>query len=345
MKPINFTKRRMNTVPSGLIIPYNSASAVPTDWTAYSSADGKFIVGAGSTYAVGNSSKSSTSLTKATNNSGAHTDGIANEPADGSTSWIGGSSAGDHTHTLTMTYAPAYRKMILIKANSDLAQLPINGTVFGKSDLSASATNILSGDSKLFGADSAASNGSASVTVTNVTSAGSHTHATQSGTANEVGGTYCFSVPATGAHSDHTCTAVLNTDSVKKAILTAWSNASAAFNAVSGMIGMYENTTPPAGWYLCDGNNGTMDLRDYYIFIGTTGTHGTSSGNNTVSVNITIGSSSNTHNHQTGNHLEEGDAAVLHGSYSNTHSHDGTITGSSHAFIPVYYSLAFIQKA
>jgi len=158
------------------------------------------------------------------------------------------------------------------------------------------------------------------------------------------GGTYCFSVPATGAHSDHSCSAVLNNDAVKKAILTAWSNASADFSAVAGMIAMYESTTPPAGWSLCNGAGATMDLRDYFVYIGTTGTHGTRSGTNRVSVDITIGSSSNTHNHQSGGHLEEGDTFVRHGSYSNTHSHDGTITGSIHNFIPVYYALAFIQK-
>ena len=345
MKPIILTKRKGFTVPSGLIIGYNSAAAVPGGWGAFSSADGKFIVGAGSTYAVGANSAAGTSLTKATNNTGAHTDGIANQPDSGGSARRGASSAGNHTHTLTMTYAPAYRKMILIKANSDLAQLPINGVVFGKSDLSASATNILSGDSKLFGADSAASNGSASVTVNSVSSAGSHNHDDDSATNTTEPGSYCKAIGSAGAHSDHTCTAVLNTDTVKKAILTAWSNASAAFSAVSGMIGMYENTTPPSGWYLCNGSNGTMDLRDYFVFIGTTGTHGTSSGNNTVSVDITIGSSANSHSHITGVQLVPGPTFVRHDTYSNTHSHDGTITGSSHAFIPVYYSLAFIQKA
>jgi hypothetical protein len=332
-------------VPAGAIVPFNSTAAIPSGWNVWTSANGKYIVGAGSSYAVGANSAAGTKLTKTTNSSGDHSGSRLNKIGTGTVNWAGNSYAGNHAHTLTMTYTPAYRQLILIKSNTTLPAFPIDAVVFSKSDLSASLTNIFSGANKLFKAGASRAGAAASVVVNSVSLAGAHTHGTKSGTGTIQRGSGCYSVPNAGNHNDHACTAVLNTDKVKKAILTAWSNAAQSFPPIPGVIAMYESTTPPPGWVLCDGNNGTVDLRNYFIYIGTTANHGTSSGNNTVRVDITIGESLWSHSHSVPVELAPGTSGYSwHDKWTFPHSHDGKIISSSHAFVPAYYALVFIQK-
>ncbi len=74
-----------------------------------------------------------------------------------------------------------------------------------------------------------------------------------------------------------------------------------------GVITMWSGTIAPAGWALCDGTNGTPDLRDRFIVAaGSTMTAGSSGGSNTLSlttspagqtpITVTIDTSGN-HNH------------------------------------------------
>lgn len=80
--------------------------------------------------------------------------------------------------------------------------------------------------------------------------------------------------------------------------------AGASRPAVRGLIGLWLGTLAsiPAGWRLCDGNNGTPDLRDKYLkVINTTGEIGNTGG-------------SNTHTHGAQNHSHTG------GSHAHTYN-------------------------
>jgi microcystin-dependent protein len=57
----------------------------------------------------------------------------------------------------------------------------------------------------------------------------------------------------------------------------------------SGLICFYESATPPAGWYLCNGQNGTPNLLDKFIIgAGITYSPGDTGGSNTTTVTGTV---------------------------------------------------------
>ena len=88
----------------------------------------------------------------------------------------------------------------------------------------------------------------------------------------------------------------------------------------SGAICIWAGTEVPYGWYLCNGENGTPDLRDRFVMgAGIKYTIGTKGGS-TPAINVNRESSSGTGNL---NYL----------------------TVSGNATLPPYYALAFIMKA
>ena len=145
---------------------------------------------------------------------------------------------------------------------------------------------------------------------------------------------------AKGGHS-HAAIGVEVTNSLRRYALSAWRNASAAFDLTSGMVGMYESLTPPDGWALCDGNNGTPDLRNYFIRPVTTGSEG-ASGDGTLTATSADSMDHASHNHDVG-------TASSFSGYA-THYHANDVTMDSHTlsdnytWLPPYYALAFIIK-
>ena len=133
---------------------------------------------------------------------------------------------------------------------------------------------------------------------------------------------------------------------------------------VTGMIMMYTGSTAPSGWALCDGQNGTPDLRDRFIV----------SSGNTYSIDGTGGSADaivvshthsitdpgHTHTYSRAQDEANGYAEVgtsqerltLNVSYANNTTVSNTTgisidsQGSSgtNANLPPYYALAFIMK-
>ena len=133
---------------------------------------------------------------------------------------------------------------------------------------------------------------------------------------------------------------------------------------VSGMIIMYNSASAPTGWYLCDGNNGTPDLRDRFIVgagnsysLNATGGSNTAtdtiniSGSDTVSVSISGTTSASANNNNATYGLGQ---ATAHARNEHTHTFSATgtdtvnISGSDTASIDTrspYYALTFIMKA
>jgi hypothetical protein len=333
-------KRRASgiLVPSGLIIPYNGTSA-PSGWSLFTDADERFIIGAGNTYAVGATGGSESITTAASDTQGVHTGSTASGFVGSSNSannFHGEKSAGGHTHTLTYNYTPPYYGLRLIKADSDLLFLPAKAVMFSGASLNG-LTRFSSGDGKLFSPRSSiGAGGSNTISGFTSTSSGSHHH----GSGKDYG-SYGGNRPYNAGAHTHPNTNFNITPNLYRALLSAWTNASSAFRLQPGMYAFYENTTPPDGWYLCDGSNGTLDLRDYFVEFADEDDDGTRTGDGTLTVpNITLTSVANTHDH-----FGPGgrSSRCYHGSYSATHSH--TITGTTPTFLPPYYALAIIQLA
>lgn len=118
----------------------------------------------------------------------------------------------------------------------------------------------------------------------------------------------------------------------------------AQYSLSSGLIAMWEGASAPAGWTLCNGSNGTPDLRDYFVRIVGSGDGSTGGSGNTISVSVTIGSGgiSHAHNNEEVRYSSYAMGSVYGAAYTNTHSHTATITPT---YTPVYYALTFIQYA
>lgn len=119
----------------------------------------------------------------------------------------------------------------------------------------------------------------------------------------------------------------------------------------SGFIGMWSGTEVPDGWFLCDGQNGTPDLRDRFVLgAGTKYTAGSTGGEEEVTLTVgQIPSHYHTFNSKAGT------TAGYYG-YLQFGNDAGTVEISSgpilasggnqpHSNMPPYYVLAFIMKA
>ncbi len=140
------------------------------------------------------------------------------------------------------------------------------------------------------------------------------------------------------------------------------SNLTGITSFVSGMIIMYNSATAPSGWYLCDGNNGTPDLRDRFIVgAGNSYSQGATGGSNTATdtvsisgsdtVNISISGTTSTQDAnrtfgfpQSGSNTTPSHSHTFSGSGSDTVSISGSDTVSIDTRSP-YYALTFIMKA
>lgn len=167
------------------------------------------------------------------------------------------------------------------------------------------------------------------------------------------------------------------TDAQATAIANAQSTANAALAAATGVaipagvIIIWKGSvgTIPTGWVLCDGNNGTPDLRDKFVAgAGNTYAVGASGGANTVTLttaqmpahNHTLLSSGD-HQHYVrevvrGEEGSSGDDQTVgsytesgvnkYTNYAGDHNHvmGNAGSGAAHENRPPYYALAFIMK-
>ncbi len=105
----------------------------------------------------------------------------------------------------------------------------------------------------------------------------------------------------------------------------------------------------PSGWYLCDGNNSTPDLRGKFI-IGAGGayTKGSVGGSETINIAHTHGYSGNTSNNSDMSNRSKTNDLMSCASDPHYHSYSGT-TGSglstTQSILPPYFALAYIMKS
>ena len=126
---------------------------------------------------------------------------------------------------------------------------------------------------------------------------------------------------------------------------------------VSGMIIMYNSATAPSGWYLCDGNNGTPDLRDRFIVgAGNSYSLNATGGSNTATDTVSISGSDTVNISISGTCSLSGSGNINSGfnngkstiSFSGSGSDTVNISGSDTVSVDTrspYYALTFIMKA
>ena len=154
-------------------------------------------------------------------------------------------------------------------------------------------------------------------------------------------------------------------DSSTKVATTAFVSSAVAGGVPSGCILMWSGSvaTIPSGWYLCNGANGTPDLRNRFV-VGAGSTYsvgGTGGSADAITVSHTHSVTDPGHNHAVPNSNANGsvDGSFVYGEYGTSaiaydnHTSSATTgisissTGSSgtNANLPPYYALAYIMKA
>ena len=134
-------------------------------------------------------------------------------------------------------------------------------------------------------------------------------------------------------------------------------NVTGAFNYLPrGVILSYNSITAPSGWAICDGNNGTPDLRGRFILGTGQGTNLTNrtwkdtGGTETHTLSINEIPAHNHkfsgYNYQQWAHTPNGDrvSMPLRSDYSTNLTTENSGGGSAHNNMPPYYVLTWIMK-
>lgn len=339
--------------PAGAIAPYTGSLPTDGSWVDYNLGRDRFIVGASNTVTLNTDSDGDTEIIGGpitTNTAGSHT-GSTYTYTDGVDPHITGTStAGQHSHTVTPSSinADLKRKSYKLAKCVTAAPLPSNVYILSDSNLSGLSSVDVGETHMLLNSSSESSvvvgNNTISMTLT-TNSAGGHVHGT-SGTPFTSGDDepYYWSDSSDGSHSHTTTYSDAGNDNTKKRTFSLWSDQSGSVGVISGSIMLWGSETPPAGWAICDGTNGTPDMRERYLAISNTASHGVSSGTNEVAFANLTTSSAGSHRHYSGEGGNIGDPTQsgLHVNFVGTHSH--TINTFNARIRPKYHALHFIKK-
>lgn len=352
------------TVPVGAI-GMLIGTTVPDGWEVFADANGKYIVGAGGALAVGDTGGSPTigPFSGTSGSGGEHMPpalDLYQPDVGGSPIPFGATmpnpssgpySDGGHTHsytTGTTTQNILRRENTLVrKITSDGLTVPSTVRVWGLPNITTTAGKSTAYAGRLLMAAASSANAGASSQSLSATmassAAGGHrhyglTHSTYDPFGVGGGGTAEFYGDALGAHS-HTISFVV-THNAQRTQLCTYEGVS-DFVVTPGVIMGWAGSLGalPADYVLCDGSNGTPDMRGrFFEFAGTT--PAAPAGNNTVTISGT--SSGEGHTHSAGGW---GGAPAVNGvGHSSTVYHDHSTT-AAHAYTPPYYALAFIMYA
>lgn len=339
-------------IPIGLIIPFNTAS-LPAGWTRFTSADDRRIIGAGSTYAVGaTGGDAACAFSFNSETGGAHTsatlfEGVADYGYGDSIApyyAAGGSSGGGHVHVISGNYIMVYQKLVLGKATAAQSQFPADAIVLGKtsSDPLGGLTNVFNSVSRGLMSGTSIANGGGMDSESASAVTGAHLHGIAQKAVMGGGQTGYYQISAGKSHNHTLSLTLAATEYYKRYYLSAWTKTS-GFAGASGMIAMWEGTTPPPGWKLCNGLDGTIDLRDYFIMVSTAAAAGTKQdSSNYIAFSGSLGTDSWQHGHKGGALANTTAGSSIHDTTYINHEHS---ISQNVSHTPAYYALTFVEMA
>ncbi|WP_156915983.1 hypothetical protein [Desulfatirhabdium butyrativorans] len=325
-------------IPAGLIILSRDGN-IPEGWVRFSNADNKSIVGASDTYPVGTSggsnSVSFSSSTEGGHNTHTAVSGYSYGTGGGTLGW---SSSGSHNHTVSCVYNIAKSNLVFIKSTVD-GYVPANGMFLSVQDHESFKTateyqNVLSCSNY----NNESSLNSSLACSTN----GSHVHGDNI-RADDGSSLGAYTGSSAGAHN-HTVTGNI-VHSIKTRLLRAVYTELLSKSLPVGLIAMCDTLLSPSGqWRLCDGTNGTIDLRDYFITLSPTGNGLAINGGNTLTISdLAFDTNTWSHNHLGNSYTmaSMSSSGPLLGTTSVPHTH--TFPTKTASFLPPYYALTFVQ--
>ena len=343
--------------PKDSIIPYYNVniSVIPSGWTLYTVGNGRYITGTTSSSLVGTTtSATSGQLDAVLSSSGAHTGSIAYTSAASASTGSNinngtNGSAGAHTHSgsIICSVQPQKVSVALIRANNDVETLPANTIAFRRALTGNYGTRFLpnsSSSTAYFMPESVSgviTNASSGSTVSgSVSSFGSHRHHSNTNQYFINGRQTNRPLMDSGLHSHSISGALSQTIMSNTMILDAWFSATTRI-AQTDVVVMYVGNPAnlPAGWFLCNGSNGTVNMNSYYLGIGTDN-WGTIKVSDAVATSITVGSIGQ-HSHISSAPAAGAGITGWHGSQSWDHTH--TVTRTVTPFMGAKFFLYFIQ--
>lgn len=328
---------RSPKIPAGLIVFCNDTT-IPDGWTRFSAADNRYIIGAGNQYSAGDTGGSDRVLMQTTT-TGTHSDHpiyeIDFQGSGGYGELCANAVSGAHFHSVACTHKPQREKVVLIQADVEQQKFPSSAVVLAAGAIDPLSC-VLSDNSMLFASSTIGTEQEETSFACSV--AGSHVHGTE-----EIGGFEWTGYEETsdnGGEHYHSISYYNITVAIKRKALRALSD-NTEFLLSAGVIGMWESLTPPDGWRLCDGLEGTVDLRDYFVEIRSDGAGDLIGSENSIDIYTDLSPNSFYHSHM-------GDAGGGPGTWNDeiywksvSHTHSASINT---AMIQPYYALSFIQK-
>ena len=332
----NFAANVGIVIPAGIIVPFNDvASNIPAGWEHWTLGADRALKGAVSAGVTGGSSN----VYRYTNTEGDHTGASYigwGGSVNGSTVDKLGSSSGAHDHSLLVNYSPARRLQVMMKAVADSLKFPPKTGILSDATLPGLTDITPTGHILCGAAGTSSSNVAAESSVSSVSTAGAHTHL--SGVANvTASGTAAATNYGQGNHTHSGTPSV--TDNINRYYMGMWASAAEEISAIEGVYGLWESSSPPPGWAICDGTRGTPDLRDYFIGFDSGAVMGTKTGNGTITTSASLTTNGgHTHN---GTSATRNSITTAYHSNSITHAH--TVGPSAGAFEPLNRTVVFIK--
>lgn len=354
-------------IPVGALVFYNQAFTGIPGWQRYSIADGLFFRGTATQGQIATTTSPTLSgtLNVTLGTSGSHfptqvSFGPAFNPSGTAFpgGWFNLGTAGSHIHTVAslnlstigIPTPAAYSTYIVIECIAPTKRLPPNSIVFSQ-NAPGSLFSVLSAENQPIRGGVSNNTTGTGTTITNIRTtavSGTHSHIDTNfpyDPATVVSTNFPY---VTSLTHNHNITLNIVANSILTKLLTAWGNSFESYLGLNSIL-MYNGSLAslPAGWYVCDGNNGTINMVDFFVGFGSQAAWNTSTGtNNDVGVNGST--TTNTWSHS---HIGSGIigatpatlASVPHGTNTVSHNHTVTPSLSSVTYDPGTIRIAFIQ--
>jgi hypothetical protein len=350
------------TIPVGAIT-ISRDGVVPSGWSLFSGANGKWIKGAGAGVTAETTGGAATlaALSGDTEDSPPHGDDYVPFWFDGFES-TGGSGSGylytsteesvaGHHHTYntgTITPQPYSAECVLVeKITSTTTTMPGNLLTFGKAGLtSRNTTRWLYAAGRLLKAAAAAAVSGIkeqAITLTTGSTPDTHEHytrtATSSGTPSVTSANSgVFEYANGGGAHTHPATIGLNQNTQRYRL--SLYGATADYGLQQGHMVMLKNIAIPTDWTLCNGLLGTPDLEDYFVELAAMGEEDTTAGDNTLEV---FGYTNYSAKHKHYGVLDAASYNPLAASHLDEVRHRHVIYSTGHAWQPPWYALSMIM--
>lgn len=351
--------------PVDTLIAYDGNDPLLSGWTRYSAADGFYLSSTTNNSLVGtttNPSPATTASDITLGSSGGHTGTTFRQwitTNTGSAGTYNNSSGGDHTHSASYSVSLNNPEGMLnrqtitfLRATAPQKFLPVNALVFKDTQPANSQAWGANENRYLKGANNnisyaAGTTQTASFTSTTGT-AGGHNHFSSfraiynrifSGWLNNYD--YLFA----GDHS-HVISGILSQSTITSKLFKLWKFVTASAPTTDTIV-MYVGSLSsiPSPWFLCDGNNGTVNIGNAIIGYNNVSWNGSTVSDAALSA-INVSTMSNSHNHSGSlmfNSTNILGPAAQHTSLVWSHTHTAFANGIVYGYVPGLIRVAFIQ--